>query len=203
MRTVRVPAAVTTLASVFALALFVAPSRPAVQELDGRIAYSIGGGEDPNVIRTARADGTRNRRLIGPRKGLFRLGPSSPEWSPDGKKLLFGGHFRLDLDAQSLWYSTASGKRIRRIRLGFRGPRTGPGAITLHGWDWAPDGRRVVFAARKGLASPRLYTISIHGRHRTALRRGWWPDWSSDGRYILFSIPVGDSSSTRVAGGSG
>jgi dipeptidyl aminopeptidase/acylaminoacyl peptidase len=106
------------------------------------------------------------------------------------QKLLFGGHDHLDSAAQSLWYSTASGKRIRRIRLGFRGARTGPDAITLHGWDWAPDGRRVVFAASKGPTPARLYTISIDGRHRRALRRGGsGPEWSSDGRYILFSPP--------------
>lgn len=191
MRTIRVPTAVTTVASVLALGAFATPSIAAVENLDGLIAYPIGGGEDPYVIRTIKPDGTDNRRVLGPRKGRFRLGPSSPEWSPDGKKLLFGGHFRLDSAAQSLWYSTASGKRIRRIRLGLHGPRTGPDAITLHGWDWAPDGRHVVFAAQRGLAPARLYTISIHGRHRRALPRGWWPEWSSDGRYIMFSIPVG------------
>lgn len=192
MRTVRIPAAVIAVAGALALGLFATPSIAAVDGLDGLIAYPIGGGEDSYVIRTVKPDGTHNQRLIGPKRGLFRVGPSGPEWSPDGKKLLFGGHVRLDSAARSLWYSTASGKRIRRIRLGLRGPRTGPDAITLHGWDWAPDGRRVVFAARRGPAPARLYTISIHGRHRTALPRGWWPEWSSDGRYILFTIPVGD-----------
>jgi dipeptidyl aminopeptidase/acylaminoacyl peptidase len=184
--------AIATLAGALGLVAFTGSSAGAPERNKGLIAYPIGGGEDPYFIRTVKADGTDNRRLIGPTEGLFRLGPSSPEWSPDGKKLLFGGHFRLDSAAQSLWYSTASGKRIRRIRLGLRGPRTGPDAITLHGWDWAPDGRRVVFAARRGLARPRLYTISIHGRDRRTLPRGWWPEWSSDGRYILFTIPVGD-----------
>jgi dipeptidyl aminopeptidase/acylaminoacyl peptidase len=189
MRTVRVAAAVAALTGALALGVSAVPSLAAVEELDGLIAYPIGGGEDPFLVRTVKPDGTHNRRLIGPRHKLFRLGPSSPEWSPDGKKLLFGGHDHLDTAAQSLWYSTASGKRIRRIRLGFRGARTGPGAITLHGWDWAPDGRRVVFAASKEPAAARLYTISIDGRHRRALRRrGSGPEWSSDGRYILFSL---------------
>ena len=92
MRTVRVSAAVTALAGVLVLGVVVAPSVATVEELDGLIAYPIGGGEDPYVIRTVKPDGTHNRRLIGPRRGLFRLGPSSPEWSADGRKLLFGGH---------------------------------------------------------------------------------------------------------------
>ena len=73
MRTVRVSAAVTVLAGAVALAVVVAPSMATVEELDGVIAYPIGGGEDPYVIRTVNADGTNDRRLIGPRRKLFFL----------------------------------------------------------------------------------------------------------------------------------
>ena len=88
-----------------------------------------------------------------------------------------------------------------RIPLGFgRSRRRSPRTLHLYGWDWAPGGRRVVFAAAIGVASPRLYTISIDGRHRRGpLRRGAGPEWSSEGRHICSPphtyIPMGGSPS--------
>jgi hypothetical protein len=190
MRTIGLRAAVSAALGALAFGAVVARAPAAVEQRHGLIAYSIGGGEEPNVIRTIRPDGTKDRRLIGPWRRHFFRGPSGPQWSPDGKKLLFGGHLHLDTPAQSLWYSTASGRQINRIPLGLGegGPEGGFEGVTLVGWDWAPGGRRVVFAARKWPAAPMLYTISIDGQHRRALHEGWWPEWSHDGRYILFSI---------------
>jgi Tol biopolymer transport system component len=88
----------------------------------------------------------------------------------------------------SLWYATASGTRIKRIPLGFRG------RVHLDGWAWAPSGRRVVFSAwtfasvRRGApARPKLYTISIQGKRRKSLHQtGSDPSWSGTGRHIVF-----------------
>jgi Tol biopolymer transport system component len=189
-RTVPKSAAVFTLASAFALGMSAALSHAAVQERGELIAFPAGGGEDPRSISTIKPDGTNRRRVLGQDRKRFRVGPSGPEWSPDGKKLLFGGHYHLDHPAQALWYSTASGKQITRIPLGFsRSRRRSPRAVRLYGWDWAPGGRRVVFAAQTRFAGgPRLYMISIDGRDRRALRRGVWPEWSSDGRHIVFTL---------------
>jgi Tol biopolymer transport system component len=167
------------------------PSPAALQKRNnGLIAYSIGGGEAPNIIRTVKPDGTDDRRLIGPRRKLFRRGPSGPQWSPDGKKLLFGGHHHYDRSAQSLWYSAASGKRLRRIPLGLGSVDRSPRAIYLYGWGWAPDGRHVVLAAGRRFEISKIYTISIDGKHRSTLRRGWSPEWSADGRHIVFSSRI-------------
>jgi hypothetical protein len=93
-----------------------------------------------------------------------------------------------DRSAQALWYATHEGEDVTRIRLGFRATRA------LQGWDWSPNGRRVVFAARSrtGSGYPRLYTIRLDGKHRRALRRGWMPEWSADGRYITYVRPDPD-----------
>jgi TolB protein len=179
------------LALVAALGLVVLVEAAPADTNDGLVAFTTGGGEEPSFIWTVRPDGSDRRRLIGPRKKLFRLGASGPEWSPDGRRLLFGGHWRLDDHPRTLWYATAAGKRITRIPLGLGGPMRSPRAVRLLGWDWSPNGRRVVVSVRHGAAprsAPMMYTISIDGSRRRALRRGWSPQWSSDGRHIVFSL---------------
>jgi len=149
---------------------------------NGLIAYAVGGGEENWVLRAIRRDGTHDRRLIGPTRyggGLYR-GPSGPRWSSDGKSLLFGAHSHLDTRAFGLKYATASGKRIKTIPLGVKRP------VVLYGWDWAPDGHRVVFAAGDVRGHARIYTIALDGSRRRLMGRGESPTWSSDGRYIVF-----------------
>jgi Tol biopolymer transport system component len=86
----------------------------------------------------------------------------------------------------TLWDATASGRRLRQVPLGL-------GQVVLGGFDWSPDGRRIVFAAARARGFnpdvPRytLYTIAIDGSQRQRLRRGAWPAWSHDGRLIAFT----------------
>jgi hypothetical protein len=166
MTTIRCSAAATVVAGALALGMLVlgarafgasdSPSAMTREERDDLIAYGFGGGEDRHVIRTIRSDGTGDRRLIGPTRMRFFRGPSRPEWSRDGSKLLFGGHLHLDTEAQTLWYSNASGRRVTRVPLGLGEGLEGQRAPALHGWDWAPGGRRVVVAAgTRPLAPPR------------------------------------------------
>jgi dipeptidyl aminopeptidase/acylaminoacyl peptidase len=192
---------VPTLAAALALVGLLAPSASATfKGRNGLIAYSTGGGEANYVVWTVRPDGSQRQRLIEPSKKRFRHGLANPQWSADGERLLFGGHHHLDRDAQSLWYSTASGKRLTRIPLGLGGTGRGPHAIYLYGWAWAPDGRRVVFAAGRRFELSKIYTISIDGTHRRALRRGWWPEWSGDGRHIIFNSRIDFGSAPDYAG---
>jgi Tol biopolymer transport system component len=174
--------AVFTLAGTVFFALHVAASSATFAGRNGLIAYAVGGGEESWVMRAIRRDGTHDRRLIGPTRhggGLYR-GPSGSRWSSDGKSLLFGAHSHLDAAAFGLKYATASGKRIKTIPLGLKRP------LVLYGWDWAPDGRRVVFAAGDVRGHARIYTIALDGSRRKALGRGDTPTWSSDGRHIVF-----------------
>jgi Tol biopolymer transport system component len=168
------------------VAVLTAPSGAASKTVrNGLIAYTVGNGdEDPYVVRTVKPNGTQNRTLLRPDR-KFPGGPAGPRWSRDGKKLLFAQYpYSSDGDTRvrSLWYSTPAGKQIRRIPLG-------PRRVLLGGYDWAPDGRRIVFAATRRFSptDTTIYTISIDGTHRKALRRGSGPSWSNDGRYILFT----------------
>jgi len=184
VRVARVPASATAVATALLLVPLASMSSATFPGGNGRLAYAVGGGEENYVLRTVKADGTRDRRLLGATRfrGGFYRGPSGAQWSADGRRLLFGGHSHLDQDATSLWYASASAKRVKQIRLGLRRP------LRLYGWAWAPDGRHVVFAAGRAARYPRsrIYTIALDGSQRRALTRGDRPSWSSDGRHIVF-----------------
>jgi Tol biopolymer transport system component len=159
---------------------------------NGLIAYTSGNGEEePYGIWTIKPDATGNRQLLRAHS-RFSGGPCCPRWSRDGKKLLFTRSLTREccFDQSSLWYSTASGKTVRRIRL----PASG-----VAGYDWAPDGRRVVVAVHKGVSESMMYTMSLDGTHRKALRRGSGPSWSSDGRYILFTRFISSGRASTIS----
>jgi Tol biopolymer transport system component len=174
---------------VTAVAGLVLPSVATAKLRNGLIAYTSGNGDkqDPYAIWTIRPDGTGNTPILGPRRRYDDLGPAGPRWSRDGRKLLFARWYQRGGRAgfaPTLWYSTASGKHIRRIPLG-------PGVLGPRGYGWAPDGRSVVFgtdresATRPGNESM-IFTIRIDGTHRKSLPRGEYTSWSSDRRHIVF-----------------
>jgi dipeptidyl aminopeptidase/acylaminoacyl peptidase len=151
---------------------------------NGRIAFATGNGEEqPYAVLTVRSSGAGYRRVLGPTAG-FPGGPSGPQWSRDGKYLLFERHASRDVStASSLWYSTSSGHKLRRIPIAL-----GRGGI--FGYGWSPDGHRVVFSAGQWNSfrvRATIYTMWLDGTHRRALRHGYSPSWSNDGRRILFS----------------
>lgn len=123
---------------------------------DGRLTC----GEDRWFVYTARRDGSQLRPLTGcssggegPCEGLF------PEWSPDGKRLVFareGGNLRV----------------VRADGTGFRRVANARASSA----SWSPDGRKLVFAVDgEGIFTARL---DGSGRRRIA-KRGMAPVWSS------------------------
>jgi TolB protein len=129
----------------------------------------------------------------------------NPAFSPDGRRIAFGrasGEFNgrtsehLEVDTMN-----TDGSDVRTVRS------FAPYSITTGAGAWAPDGQRLVLELQKaGSAKPpiglALYVINIDG---TGMRRltpfkmnaGDHPDWSPDGRRILFR-----SNADRTAPGS-
>ena len=144
-------------------------------------------------IYTARADGTRARRLT--RYGVYT---AEGVLSPDGKKIVFTSLKDGDLD---IYVMASDGKNVRQLthQLGYDG-----GA-----W-WSPDGKRIVYRANhpvveaevrayKDLLAQRLvrpnkmdlWLMNADGSdqhqitHLSAASFG--PSWTSDGKRIVFS----------------
>ena len=106
----------------------------------------------------------------------------SPQWSPDGRRLMFAANLdnarRFDLFAVN-----ADGAGLVRVR---EDARDG---------SWSPDQKTVAFAAMNG-GSLDIYTVRADGSNLRQLTRTpemeYQPLWSPDGRRIVFiSIPTG------------
>jgi Tol biopolymer transport system component len=128
-------------------------------------------------------DGSRLRRVL-PSPACD--GGEAPSWSPDGSRIAFLCHFRIVTVA-------ADGTDPRPVTSGSR--------TTF--WDgdpqFSPDGSRVVFQRIDPRAKPHggyaLYVVNADGsdeRRLTpwSLNAGDHPDWSPDGKRILFRSHV-------------
>ena len=160
------------------------------------------------AIYTVRSDGTHVRRLsapcnaTGPDLETKCVDESEVAFLPDGRRVVFTrstGPVRELSDGEG-WIKHSdivirdlSGRHSRVVLRG----RSYAG--DNHEMVVAPGGRRIAFV-RSG--SPRaahpgsiaIFTVRVNGRHLRrvtaySLRAGDHPDWSPDGRWILFRSP--------------
>jgi TolB protein len=110
-------------------------------------------------------------------------------WSPDGRRIAFTAK-------GDIWLMNADGSNIRPLR---RTPR-----LFERNVDWRPTGGWVAFDS--GGYVPFVYVMRTNGRNLRKLPpptlRGWPdstdPDWSPDGRRIVFASVVGSSDSMQI-----
>jgi TolB protein len=135
----------------------------------------------PHDLWAMGTDGSRLRRLTT--QGTAPLGAKS---SPDGSQIAFWRDIpatRKRPEMLNVYVMPASGGVARRI---VGGPR---GAYASHP-DWAPDGKRLVFARWPDGDHQDLFTGASNGgsfRRVTATGHAYAPAWSPDGRTIVFS----------------
>ena len=148
---------------------------------------------DPFDLYTARADGSRLRRLT--RFGVYT---AEGVLSPDGKKIVFTSLKNGDLD---IYVMNVDGSGLKQLthQLGYDG---GP-------W-WSPDGKRIVYRANhpqkaaeistyKDLLAQRLvrpnkmdlWIMNADGSDQRQITHlgaaSFGPSWTADGKKIIFS----------------
>ena len=119
-----------------------------------------------------------------------------PDWSPDGKHLLFTQRAKKDI----LFEADASGKRTGEV-LACADPCIGDDEAS-----YSPDGSRIAFVRALGPFEndfPKECLLDIHDRpsreltelasYRSCLGRAWVPRWSPDGATLVYHRDKSDT----------
>ena len=121
-----------------------------------------------------------------------------PDWSPDGKTILFTSHALTDDANNSVTAEIFS--------IGADGAGT-PARLTSNAEEergpvWSPDGRRIAFACRRGGADFEICVMNADGTRQVQLTDNAVPDltpsWSPDGRSIAFHRRVGERGQFQI-----
>lgn len=168
---------IRTLIVVAALTTWIIPATQADAAFpgaNGRIAFSTDFGVHPQIF-TVRPNGTGLLQLTHVPRGHAA---SSPEWSPDGTRLLF----TID---NEIWVMGADGSHQRRLTHD-------PDRVSQNP-SWSPDGTMIVFSRCSfpfGFQRCSIDVMNADGTGLTKLLGGDWvsvnPQYSPNGETIAF-----------------
>jgi len=138
-----------------------------------KIAFQRGPRFGNKEIYTMNVDGTGQTRLTN-----NNVHDCDPDWSPDGKTILFG---RKSSDISEIWTMKENGSNPKLILR--------PGGTDFSTPSWSPDGKMIVFQDNlKG--NSEIYVMRANGSKVTRLTNNTiedlYPSCSPDGKKIAF-----------------
>ena len=151
--------------------------RPRISRDGTRLAFSVVMSDGSWQLATSTIDGSDLRILTSTPPGEQEEKTGTPDWSPDGKSLVYARN-------HTIWSIGANGSNDRLIG-------------EADGFDWeprfSPDGSSVVFLHgnfTKGVSEPWILDIAT-GKQRAVFasndRELEHPDWSPDGKWIIYN----------------
>jgi Tol biopolymer transport system component len=115
-----------------------------------------------------------------------------PDWSPDGRTIVFTSHVVTDdpnNSATAEIYATSADGTGQPRRLTDNGEEERAPA-------WSPDGRRIAFSCRRGGSDFEICVMNANGSGQVQVTDNavgdLTPSWSPDGKQIVFHRRVGD-----------
>jgi len=110
---------------------------------------------------TVKVDGTGLRRITPDGMALNFCNGS---WSPHGNEILFSAHVPNFDYHSSIWVVHDDGSDLRQLPVAdCGGPNSDPATIGCFNPTWSPDGKKIVFARRRGNEQSDLYTVNADG----------------------------------------
>lgn len=131
-------------------------------------------------IRITDTSGSKDRLLTDGEGGLYK--DRTPEWSPDGSKILFERHNRVT-PTNELWVVDPETGKEKQLA-----------AFPGRSYDatWSPDGSKIAFVSNmSGGDETDLYVMDANGKNLQVVsdRPGdeYAPSWSPDGTALAFT----------------
>ncbi len=148
----------------------------------GQITFASDRTGIPQIWR-ANSDGSDLQQIIN-----VPLGACQPDWSPDGKLLVFISpceENRESYPGSSLYLASEDGNNIEQLP-------------TVPGGDydpaWSPDGKKIIFTSLRNGDWPQIFLMDISTKEVTQLSQPEFRDlqaiWSLDGNQIIFISTV-------------
>ena len=147
-----------------------------------RLAYVTANPEGGALVyrlMVSDSDGARERLMLKSKEPIM-----SPNWSPDGKELVY---VSFETGRPAIFRQKLSGAKREQL-TNFRGLNGAPA--------WSPDGKQLAIVLSKD-GNPEIYLYSLLTRSFTRLTRHFSidtePNWTPDGDAVVFTSDRGGS----------